>query len=62
MQNPKEIELTGRSLLRRQMSALDCSAVWEGGGGGGEEEYKINRINKQLAIRQQPASYRLINW
>ena len=47
----KQIELTWRSLPRRRMSELDCSAIekeeeeeeeeeggGEGGGGGGEEE------------------------
>jgi hypothetical protein len=34
----KKIELTGRSPLRRQRSAMDCTAIHdddEGGGGGG---------------------------
>jgi hypothetical protein len=34
----KKAELTGRSPLRRGMSALDCSVIKQGGGGGEEEE------------------------
>jgi hypothetical protein len=37
----QERELTGRSILRRRRTELDCSAIEEEeeeGGGGGEEE------------------------